>query len=88
MYRRAKLLEGKLHTADPDNLRVSILYKGIGLYTYKLEERTNLTEFKTWSGTIGNVKYEFLLKKENETLHIRELFIDEDRIDSFEPIKI
>jgi len=45
VYKRVKLLDGKLHTADPKNMRVSILYKGIGLYTYKLEERKIVTEF-------------------------------------------
>ncbi len=45
VFKRAKLLDGKLHTTDTGDNRVSILYKGIGLYTYKLEERKILTEF-------------------------------------------
>lgn len=37
---------------------------------------------------IGNVKYEFQLKLENDILHIRELTIDDDLSQTFQPLTI
>ena len=36
---------------------------------------------------IGNVKYEFQLKLENDILHIRELTIDDEKSQTFQPIE-
>jgi hypothetical protein len=35
---------------------------------------------------IGNVKYEFQLKLENDILHIQELTIDDEKSQNFQPI--